>query len=208
MKNALLLGCGSHNGAVIVETLIDQKFNIVNVGSSTYQHTNVKNIKISWKQLDIESVHRTYSKFDVLFDFVFFNHNSSSLALENFDVANEKTLKNWRLVKDWTHSHWLSCQLPFLILHTIRKNLNSNSKVGWMLSEYIDYQNKSTVNYPDYSSFKYFNYLAMKSFGQKNVFQTFGIYPDFQSQHGQDRLQNIIHQIVTVDRLTQQDFRF
>lgn len=208
MKHALLLGCGSSNGSAIVEALIDRGFTITNVGSSEYQHDMVQNIKINWKKLDIESVHRIFSKFEVVFDFVFFNHNSSSLALGDFDIKNAKTLKNWRLVKDWTQSQWLSSQLPFLVLHTIRNNLNKESKVGWMLSGYIDHNNQSSILYPDYSSYKYFNYLAMKCFGQANEFQTFGIYPDFKSIDSQLKLKAIVDQIVTADQLERQDFKF
>ena len=208
MKHALLLGCGSSNGSAIVEALIEHGFAVTNVGSSEYQHNMVRNIKINWKQLDIESVHKIFSKFDVVFDFVFFNHNNSSLALSDFDIKNEKILKNWRLVKDWTQSQWLSCQLPFLVLHTIRNNLNKESKVGWMLSSYINYNNQSSVLYPDYSSYKYFNYLAMKCFGQANDFQTFGIYPDFKNTDSQHKLKTIIDHIVTADQLEHQDFKF
>lgn len=208
MKHALLIGCGSSNGAAIVETLINNNFNIVNVGSSSFDHHQVTNIKVNWKELDIETVHKIFSKFDVAFDFVFFNHNSSSLALKDFEINNEKTLKNWRLVKDWTHSLWLSCQFPFLVLHTIRNNINDRSKVGWMLSDYIDHTIDSSTLYPDYSSYKHFNYLAMKCFGRANDFQTFGIYPNFGNNSGRDKLKSIIEHIVTAEQLSQQDFKF
>lgn len=208
MKQALIVGGGSENGRVIVESLIEQEFEIVNVGSSVFEHAQVTNIKISWSQLDIESVHRTFNQFDQVFDFVFFNHNSSSLAQADFDVNHCDTLKKWRLLKDWSHSHWLSCQMPFLILHTIRKNLDSRSRVGWMLSNTVIHDRAHSQQYPDYSSYKFFNYQAMQCFGNTNQFQTFGIYPDFSKSGGQDQLRNIVTQIVQCTALTQREFKF
>lgn len=199
MKQALIIGGGSKNSQIILDTLLDNDFEIVNFGSSIYQHPKVTNIKIIWDQIDIEFVHKNFSIFNNTFDIVFFNQNSSSLNLTDYCTDHDDVLEVWRRIKDWSHSHWVSCQLPFLVLHTIRKNLSDKSKVGWMLSEYIDHKNEHSVNFADYSSFKYFNYLSMKSFGLTNQFQTFGIYPDFSDHNGKCKLQNIIIEIVSSD---------
>jgi len=46
-----------------------------------------------------------------------------------------------------------------------------------MLSGYIDKNKEGVYNHPDYSGYKYTNYMLMKSF--KNIYFTFGINPDF-----------------------------
>lgn len=199
MKQALIIGGASKNGQVILDTLLHNDFEIVNFGSSTYTHPRVTNVKIAWDQLDIEFVQKNFSIFDDTFDFVFFNQNGSSLSQADYCTDHDDILEVWRRIKDWNHSHWTSCQLPFLILHTMRKNLNADSKVGWMLSKYIDHTNPNSVDFSDYSSFKYFNYLSMKSFGLANQFQTFGIYPEFSDADAPIKLQRIITDIVSND---------
>lgn len=199
MKQALIIGGASKNGQVILDTLLHNDFEIVNFGSSTYTHPRVTNVKIAWDQLDIEFVQKNFSIFDDTFDFVFFNQNGSSLSQADYCTDHDDILEVWRRIKDWNHSHWTSCQLPFLILHTMRKNLNADSKVGWMLSKYIDHTNPHSVDFSDYSSFKYFNYLSMKSFGLANQFQTFGIYPEFSDADAPIKLQRIITDIVSND---------
>ena len=208
MKQALVIGGASENGRVILDTLLENNFKIVNVGSSVYEHDDVTNIKINWNDIDIEFVQKCFSKFDTTFDFVFFNQNSSSLNKDDYSVDHDDILEVWKRVKDWSNSHWLSCQLPFLILHTIRNNLCADSKVGWMLSGYMDYTNPGSMDHTDYSSFKYFNYLSMKSFGTVNEFKTFGIYPTFTDRlHGQEKLKNIINDIVN-NRSIESEFKF
>ena len=70
-----------------------------------------------------------------------------------------------------------------------------------MLSEYIDHTNPHSVDFADYSSFKYFNYLSMKSFGMMNQFQTFGIYPEFSDPDSKNKLQQIIAEIVNSNNI-------
>lgn len=207
MKKALIIGGGSENGQPILDALLENNFQIINVGSSTYKTTNITNIVVDWKSLDIPFVHKQFSRFTGNFDFVFFNQNSSSLNLNDFSLNHDDTLEIWRRINDWKTSHWLSCQLPFLILHTIRKNLNSASKVGWMLSSYVDYRNKNCTDFADYSSYKYFNYLSMKSFGLTNQIKTFGIYPDFSNTNSKNKLKEIISNIVTNDQIDK-EFKF
>jgi hypothetical protein len=208
MKQALILGGGSENGRAILETLIDNNFSVINVGSSQFDHAMVTNIHVRWNQLTVDSVYKIFNQFDSVFDFVFFNHNSSSLAMSDFDLDHDDVLKKWRLIKDWSRSHWLSCEMPFLILHTIRHNLDSRSKVGWMLSNTVEHGRAHSRQYPDYSSNKFFNYQAMRCFGEVNQFKTFGIYPDFAVAGSRDKLKSIVTEIVQCNTLLQQEFKF
>jgi hypothetical protein len=208
MKKALVIGGASENGRPILDSLLENNFDVINFGSSDYSQTiRLTNIKVDWHLIDIEFVHKNFSHYTDIFDFVFFNQNSSSLSLKDFSIDHDDTLEIWRRIKDWNKSHWLSCQLPFLILHTIRKNLNFTSKVGWMLSSYVDYNTQGNTDFADYSSYKYFNYLSMKSFGLANKIKTFGIYPDFSDTSSKEKLKEIITGIIT-NKLNDTEFKF
>ena len=199
MKNALVIGGGSSTGKTIVDYLIENNFSVINIGSNA--HPLADNICTDWKNLDIGFIHKNCSRFTHPIDFVFFNHNSSSLCENDFCVESKSTLETWKLIKDWDHSNWLSCQMPFLLLHTIKKNLHKDTKIGWMLSNYIKYDKKGNTDYPDYSSFKYFNYLQMKCFGTMNNFKTFGIYPNLEVKNSDEILRGIISQVLCSDKI-------
>ncbi len=192
MKNAIVLGGGQGKGAIIVDTLIEKGYSVTNIGSST--HPDCENITVDWKDIDIPFVQK-HCRFDHPIDFIFFNQNSSSLADHDFSLKTD-TLQTWRLVKDWTQSNWLSCQLPFLLVHTLRDSIHADTKIGWMLSGYIKHTSKGNNKHPDYSSFKYFNYLQMKCFSEQNTFKTFGIYPDFNVDKSKNILYNTITQVL------------
>lgn len=197
MKNAIVFGCGSKNGIPIVESLLNNGYNIKNIGSSIVEIKNVTNIQVEWNKIDIPFIHKVLKlqKDDV--DFIFFNQNSSTLTSKDFN--NNDTLFVWQQIKNWTNSHWLSCQMPFLVLHTLKERLNSTSKVGWMLSSYIDYQKEDVETYPDYSSFKFMNYLIMNNFGKKSNYKTFGIIPDFNKNDAKNKLYDLITKILIDD---------
>ena len=202
MKQALIIGGGSKNSKVIVDCLIEHNFEVTNIGSS--EHPNANNITIEWSKLDIPSIHKL-CKFEQQIDFIFFCQNASSLNSSDYD-PNLPTIKTWKLIKDWSHSHWISCQLPFLVIHSLSGNLHSKTKIGWMLSDYIDYQSKGVENFPDYSANKYQNYLQMLDFG--NYYQTFGILPDFNRADSTDILKNITKSIIETKILDKALYRF
>lgn len=193
MKHALIVGGGKGKGAVVVDTLLANGYDVTNIGAS--MHSVAKNITVEWKDLDITWVQKN-CKFDQNFDIVFFNQNSSSLCEDDFVLGAHGTLETWKLLKDWTHSHWLSCQFPYLLLHSIHNNLHSNTKVGWMLSSYIKHDKLGVQTHADYSSFKYFNFLQQKCFNNKNDIKTFAIYPDFDIDNSEHKLYNIIVDII------------
>lgn len=202
MKQALVIGGGSKNSQIIIDCLHEHDYTITNIGSS--EHSKANNIRIEWSNIDIPSVHKI-CKFEQQFDFVFFNQNSSSLNFSDYSPDLE-TLKCWKLIKDWSHSHWISCQLPFLIIHSIKKNLHKQSKVGWMLSSYINYKSQNVEQFPDYSAYKFQNYLQMLNFGQH--YQTFGILPDFHRDDSTEILKNITKSIIETEKLDKSLYRF
>jgi len=193
MKHAVVVGGGQGKGAIIVNTLIENGYSVTNIGSS--KHPKCNNITVDWKDIDIPFVQK-HCKFDHPIDFIFFSQNASSLSEQNFSLET-KTLETWRLIKDWTHSNWISCQLPFLIVHTLRNNIHEDTKIGWMLSGYIKHTAIGNTVHPDYSSFKYFNYLQMQCFSEQNNFKTFGIYPDFNIDNSENILYNTIIEILS-----------
>jgi len=174
MKRALTFGCGTGNASPIVDVLLEKNYHVTNIGSSA--HPLSENVLIDWQDLEITNLHLKFQPGAEPIDFVFFNQNGSSLDIDAFDPVKDD-LAMWKLIKDWQHTHWISCQMPVLLLHYIRKNLHVASKVGWMLSGMMCYNRPGVDQYPDYSSQKYFNYLAMRCFARH--YETFGIVPDF-----------------------------
>jgi len=177
MKQALLIGCGNERGSKIVLGCREAGYSVTNIGSSPSTVSDVNNIKIEWNNLGIESLHKILNQVDHRVDFLFFNQNSSSLAEIDF-VKTKKTLDNWRSIKGWSRSYWLSCQMPYFVIHTLGNRLDSNSNIGWMLSGYIDVTKPGVEDHPDYSGYKFTNYLIMKNFNKQ--FRCFGINPKFQ----------------------------
>lgn len=208
MKHALLFGCASKNSKRIIDVLLKQEYQIISIGSSEYEHPQVNNIQVSWDNLNIEFIQKTLGDLKCRLDFVFFNQNSSSLSQTDFDLRHNDILGKWRTVKDWSKSHWLSCQMPFLVLHTIRNNITDESKIGWMLSDYIDFTRSGSQLHPDYSGFKYFNFMAMQSFANTNACKTFGIFPDFAGANSNELLEDAITQVITTDIETKKCFYF
>lgn len=192
MKHALTVGCGGGTGSTITDTLIHNGYQVTNIGATT--NAQCKNIIIQWNDLNVSNLHKI-TRFQQQFDFVFFNQNGSSLDQNAFDPTNNDTLTTWKLIKDWQQTHWISCQMPFLLLSNIKKNLTSNSKIGWMLSSTMFWDQDHSEQFPDYSSQKYFNYLSMKCFGKH--YQTFGIMPNFSVPGAVEKLKDIIHQVCT-----------
>ena len=55
-----------------------------------------------------------------------------------------------------------------------------------MLSSFIDKDKEGVDEHPDYSGYKFTNYLVMKNFANK--FNCFGINPDFDKEDGIKKL--------------------
>jgi hypothetical protein len=191
MKQAITVGCGSTNGRIIVDMLLEKGYNVTNIGNS--EHPNATNITIGWNELDIPTLHKLL-KVKTNIDFIFFNQNASSINSEDFDLSKIETLEMWKLIKGWQHSYWISCQLPIMLLHNLKNFIGPDTKIGWMLSSYLMYDCPGVEKYPDYSSQKYFNYLAMKCFGKH--YQTFGIMPNFADPTSKNKMTNIFTEVL------------
>ena len=180
MKQALLIGCGNTRGAEIVNGCEEAGYCVTNIGSGVSEIPTVQNIQIQWDDLDITQLHKILKNIKNPIDFVSFNQNASSLSHNDF-IDEKKTLDTWALVKSWSKSYWLSCQLPYVLLQTLGPQMNKDSTVGWMLSSYTDKTAQGVEQHPDYSGYKFTNYLVMKNFSKK--YNCFGINPDFEKNN-------------------------
>ena len=176
MKHALLIGCGNTRGEYIIKGCTEAGYNVTNIGATNSALPNIKNITIDWRSLDITELHKILKNIEHKVDFIFFNQNASSLSQSDF-TEHKDTLGVWALMKNWTKSYWLSCQMPYFLIKTLDSKLHKDSIVGWMLSSYVDLSKDGVDEHADYSGYKFTNYLIMKNFSQK--FNSFGINPDF-----------------------------
>ena len=189
MKQALLIGCGNERGSRIIDGCHEAGYTVTNIGSSQSKKTSVKNIQINWKDLDLITLHKVLKEIEYKIDFIFFNQNASSLANIDFTQPKE-TVDTWSITKSWGHSYWLSCQLPYFIIKTLETNLHNETIIGWMLSSFIDKDKEDVTKHPDYSGYKFTNYLIMKNFNNK--YPSFGINPEFETK---DKIQKLITEI-------------
>ena len=191
MKQALLIGCGNERGERIINGCNEAGYQVTNIGSSVYAKESVTSIQTKWEELDIIALHKILKTIDHKVDFVFFNQNASSLSQDDF-VKPKDTLDTWGLIKGWSKSYWLSCQLPYFVVQTLGDKLDTQSVIGWMLSSFIDFEKDGVDDHPDYSGYKFTNYLIMKNF--TNKFKCFGINPDFSES---DKMKNLIRDILS-----------
>lgn len=193
MKTAVVFGCGSKRGSIIIDELLSQEYKVINIGSQS--HKQCANVYVDWKKLTTVNLHKILPKIGTV-DFLFFNQNSSSLDQNAFRPnQNFPVTQTWKLLKDWQHSHWISCQMPFLAIKYLSSQLDSASKIGWMLSSTMFSDRPDSDKFPDYSSQKYFNFLAMKCLSK--FYQTFGILPDFSLPGSGEMLAQFIRTVCT-----------
>lgn len=206
MKNAIVFGGGSKNCVSMIDMLIKHNYQVYNIGSSLHPHPLVKNVQTNWEHIDLRFVNKYLPKPKNI-NFVFFNQNSSSLCMDDFELSNNDILGKYKLLKDWNKSMWLSCQMPFMVLHTLADKLANDCKVGWMLSSNVDHNKKDVHTHPDYSTFKFFNLMAMHCFDDKNNFSTFGIMPHF-NKSTVNKLSDVVEQILNESELHCKIYKF
>lgn len=171
-KNCLLIGCGSKFGLGILEHLSAMGYTVNSISGSELKYPNVNHLKIDWKTLNPTQIEKFLKELPSL-DLVFFNQNSSSLNATDF-ITNKTTLDLWKLEKDWSQSHFVSCILPFHVIHTLK----SSGKIAWMLSPLMYHHNDEHIGYADYISNKYQNYLILKNFSKQHKSIFIGLNPD------------------------------
>ena len=174
MKQCLITGGGSKFGAVITEQLLDHGYHVNLITSNPVLWQNragVTVIEIDWKTLQLADIKKCIPAVEKL-DLIFFNHNASSLTQDKFKKSTIQSLN------DWQHSYYVACQFPFYLIHSLQKQIDQTTKVGWMLSELIVRPIDNQVGYADYIGNKFTNACIMKSFALNFPACFFGIHPD------------------------------
>ena len=176
MKTALLIGCGSKFGLTLLKQLLTAGWRVYSISGSDVEHPgDLHHLTIDWKTVTVANL-EPFLKTVPELDLVFFNQNASALAGSNFSIDSYKTVELWRQEKIWAQSYFVSCILPFHIIHTLGQRCSKKTKVAWMLSSYI-YKHRDISN-ADYVGNKYQNDLMMRNFSEHHDSCFFGVNPD------------------------------
>jgi hypothetical protein len=139
--------------------------------------------QVNWSTVTAADIHKIIRKLPSL-DVVLFNQNASSLSAGGFKSDCYPTLDLWRQVDHWQQSYFVSCQLPFYLIHSSANKISPNTKIGWMLSELVNSPVNSQVGYADYIGYKFTNTCIMRSFSLNFPACFFGIIPGSLDRHG------------------------
>jgi len=171
-KNCLLIGCGSKFGLELLNHLVELGYTVNSISGSGIEHAGVNHLQVNWKTLNVAQIEKFLRALPDL-DLVFFNQNSSSLNTHDF-LKNKSTVDLWKLEKHWNQSYFVSCILPFHIIHTL-KNIR---RVIWMLSPLMYRHDEDHMGFADYVGNKYQNYLILKNFSKEKQSIFIGLNPD------------------------------
>jgi NAD(P)-dependent dehydrogenase (short-subunit alcohol dehydrogenase family) len=176
--NYLFVGAGRGIGQKLKNHYLAQGHKIFHITSGVDHECDY--VSVDWAQLRECDLQRWLARLPSI-DLIFFNQNSSSLSSESFDTARSDVLATWKQIAHWKQSHYVSCQLPFQIIHSLADRLHDKSRVCWMLSGMV-VQHKQNFGYADYIANKFQNYLLMKNFSQHHPSCFLGIDPGNVSQ--------------------------
>lgn len=176
MKTAVLIGCGSKFGLGLTQFLLQNDWQVYLIsGSSLPNHSNLHQLTIDWHNVTVATLEK-FLKQPPAVDLVFFNQNSSALSKDNFALNTYETVDLWKQEKTWSQSYFVSCILPFHVVHTLGNRCSADTKIGWMLSDYV--HTHKDITHADYIGNKYQNYLVMKNFAATHPSCCFGVNPD------------------------------
>jgi hypothetical protein len=131
--------------------------------------------QVDWHTITAADIHKITRKLPEL-DVVLFNQNASSLSKSCFESDQYPTLDLWRQIDHWEQSYFVSCQMPFAIIHGLGSKLTEHSRIAWTLSSMIT-DHTHDEQYADYIAYKYQNYMLMKNFAHNHPGSFFGIDP-------------------------------
>lgn len=175
MKHCLITGAGSRFGRALTCKLLDAGYYVHLVTSAGKEWRSVENlsvIDVDWKNIDIKNLKSLLPKTNVQFDLIFFNHNASSLSETKFKKSSIQS------PKDWQHSYFVACQMPYYLIHALNNKITPQTKIGWMLSQLIKTVQNDQVGYADYIGNKFTNACIMRSFSLSYPACFFGMHPD------------------------------
>lgn len=177
MKKALLLGTGSKWGKSFSEQLLAEGFHLDIISGTKVVAQNAESfnlIQVDWQ--NFRAPDDIYPLLDQLkfgpYDLIFFNHNAPG-APDEWEFQNEIQ------IAQWSHSFWLNCQLPALLIDKLsQKNLIQNdTRIGWMLTGLINGQSPDFWRHAGYASCKYTNMAMLQGFSKYRKGIYFGVQP-------------------------------
>lgn len=190
MKNCLLIGGGSKFGHYLTQEFVNAGYTVyLLTGTSGKPKDNVVEILINWDTFSVSDLGPVMARVPNL-DVIFFNHNSSSLSA---DMFKSNTMQS---IKDWQHSYFVACQMPFYLVQLLNKKISNNTKIGWMLSQLIVDPTDKDIGYADYIGNKFTNACIMRAFSIYHSGCFFGIHPDGIDTSDTDSTKNKANDIV------------
>ena len=169
----LFVGASKGLAKSLAQIRADTGHEILHVSSA--ESTDQNGIKVDWKHVRESDLHRFLMRLPKI-DLLFFNQNGSSLSASSFQNNRYETLDLWKQIAHWKQSYFVSCQLPFQIIHCLGDRLDEQSRVLWMLSSMV-VRHSNDPGYADYIGNKFQNYLIMKNFARAHRACFIGIDP-------------------------------
>jgi len=177
-KEILIIGGGSKFGASVTHTLLELGYEVnLITGSTVQEHPRLNQIKINWNTLTVASLKNYLENLNEQ-KLVFFNQNSSALSVDCYTKNHYDTSNLWKQQKHWSQSYFISCILPFHIIHTLQDRCNIDTRIIWMLSNLIYKHHAQFLQYGDYIGNKTTNHILMKNFSINHSSCFFGLNPD------------------------------
>lgn len=171
---ALFVGAGWNLGQVLRRRLQDQGCEIWHI-TSAGDAGDDRDLVVDWHSIKESDLQRWLHQLPDM-DLVFFNQNSSSLDAGCFTQDRYTVLECWKQIGHWRQSHYVSCQLPFQIIHALGPRLHGQSRVCWMLSCMVA-RHRHNPGHADYIASKFQNFLMIQNFAQHHPACFLGIEP-------------------------------
>lgn len=168
----LFFGCGQGIGQQIMQVCREQGDEIWHAGRHTV-HAGDHWCPVNWQALDSTSLHRWLRDLPVM-ESIFFNQKHSALAARDF-APDLGVLDTWKLVAHCQQAYFVSCLLPMVVINTLQHQIQSHTRVAWMLSSLI--VQHSDPQHADYIAGKYQNMLVMRNYALHRSGCFFGIDP-------------------------------
>lgn len=201
MKQCLITGAGTRFGRDLTLKLLDAGYYVHLITSAGKDWTAIQNvtvIDVDWHKIDIKNLKSLFPDTDRL-DLIFFNHNSSALSETKFKKSAVQS------IQDWQHSYFVACQLPYYFIHSLKRQIHSDTKIGWMLSQLIKTVQDNEVGYADYIGNKFTNACIMRSFSRVYPACFFGIHPDGELESQMDFKEKAQDMVELIDNKSVQD---
>jgi hypothetical protein len=177
-KNVLIVGGGSKVGLETTRNFLQREYTVNLISSKLLEpDNNLNQLQVDWNTLKISDLELFLKKLPMQ-QILLFNQNASALSDKCYNIKSFDKLDLWRQEKHWSQAYFVSCILPFHIIHSLGKNCNEATKIGWMLSSLILKHDSKQIQFSDYIGNKFVNYLLIKNFSTHHESCFFVINPD------------------------------